>query len=125
MTIKVGDIIRYKGIVQRLMMCGTHIFRLSHHGSIRDSYHNLESVESVTLPNLEVGDWVIVNNIPIEEKNLYLTPWYGGCEQIVTSGEVHQITEICDTVLYGQVVKIDSCWFLPYHLTPTNGYDII
>ena len=74
MHVKVGDIIRYKGIEQRLMMCGTHIFRLSHNGKIGGSYHNLELVESVTLPNLEVGDWVIVNDIPIEEKKLYLTP---------------------------------------------------
>lgn len=63
MTVKVGDIIHYKGIEQRLMMCGTHIFRLSHNGKIGGSYHNLELVESVTLPNLEVGDWVIVNDI--------------------------------------------------------------
>lgn len=125
MTIKVGDIVRYKGTEQRVMMCGVHGFLLSHDRYIDEPLDNLDLVDSVTLPNLEVGDWVIVNDIPIEEKKLYLTPWYGECEKIVTSGETHQIKEICDTVLYGKVVKIDSCWFLPYHIAPTDGYDII
>ena len=68
MHVKVGDIVRYEDTEQRLMMCGTHIFRLSHNGNIGRSPRRLELVESVTLPNLEVGDWVIVNDIPIEEK---------------------------------------------------------
>lgn len=125
MIVKVGDIIRYKGIEQRLMMCGTHIFRLSHNGKIGGSYHNLELVESVTLPNLEVGDWVIVDDIPTEEKKAYLTTWYDGYEEIVTSGKPHPIDEIHDTIVYGTTVKINNYWFLPYHLTPTNGYDMI
>ena len=125
MNIKTGDIVRYKGNLRRLMMCATHIFRLSHDGNVGDSPRNLELVESVTLPNLEVGDWVIVNNIPIEEKNTYMTPWYDVCEKIVTSGKAHQVKEISDTVVYGQVVKIDSCWFLPYHITLTPDYDMI
>ena len=125
MTIKVGDIIRYNGIEQRLMTRAINMFRLSHNGNIGDSYHNLELVESVTLPNLEVGDWVIVNNIPMEEKNAYFTPWYGTCEEIVTSGEPHQIEAIYDTVDYGKVVRLDQHMFLPYHLTKINNYDII
>lgn len=125
MHVKTGDIVHYRGKTQRLMMCGTHILRLSHDGNIGDSYHNLELVESVPLSNLEIGDWVIVNNIPIEEKNTYMTSWYGGCEEIVTSGKAHQIKEICDTIVYGRVVKIDNYWFLPYHITPTVAYDMI
>lgn len=125
MTIKTGDIVRYRGTTQRLMMCRPHIFRLSHSGTVGGLLSNLELVESVTLPNLEVGDWVIVNNIPTEEKNTYVTPWYGGCEKIVTSGEARQIKEICDTVVYGQGVKIDSYWFLPYHIMPAPDYDIV
>ena len=125
MNVKTGDIVRYGGKTQRLMMCGTHILRLSHDGNIGGSPSNLELVESVTLPNLEVGDWVIVNNIPTEEKNTYITPWYGGCEKIITSGEARQIKEICDTVAFGRGVKVDSYWFLPYHITPTPDYDIV
>lgn len=125
MHVKTGDIVRYRGKTQRLMMCGTHIFRLSHDGNIGYLYHNLELVKSVQLPSLEVGDWVVVDDIPMYEKNTYVTSWYSGCEEIVTSEKAHQIKEIRDTVVYGQVVKIDNYWFLPYHLTLTNGYDMI
>ena len=51
MNVKTGDIVRYGGKTQRLMMCGTHILRLSHDGNIGGSPSNLELVESVTLPN--------------------------------------------------------------------------
>lgn len=125
MDIKVGDIIRYGGIEQRLMMCGGRVFRLSHNRVIEGSLNESNLIESVTLPQLEMGEWVIVNDIPIEEKNTYLTPWYDGCEEIVTSGKPYQIKEICDTFLHGKVIKIDSHWFLPYHLTPTREYDMI
>lgn len=107
MHIKVGDIVRYGGVNQRIMMRGQYISRLS------------------TYPHLEVGDWVLVNNIPIQEKNAYPTPWYGGCEEIITSGHPHQIEAIYDTVDYGRVIKIDEYMFLPYHLTPTVAYDMI
>ena len=125
MTIKVGDIVRYKGTEQRVMMCGVHGFLLSHDRYIDEPLDNLDLVDSVTLPNLEVSDWVIVNNIPMEEKKLYLTPWYDGCESIVTSDERYQIRAIYDTVDYGKVIRLDQHMFLPYHLTKIDGYDII
>lgn len=125
MTIKVGDIVRYKGMEQRVMMCGVHGFLLSHDRSIDEPLDNLDLVKSMALPNLEVGDWVIVNDIPIEEKKTYPTPWYGGCERAVTSGEPYQIRAIYDTVDYGKVIRLDYHMFLPYHLTQIVNYDII
>ena len=125
MTVKVGDIIRYRGITQRLMMCGTYIFRVSHNGSIGGSPRSLELVEPVTLPNLEVGDWVIVNDIPIEEKKAYLKTWDDGREKIIASGKPHLIEEIHNTIVYGTTIKINNYWFLQYHLTKTDAYDII
>ena len=125
MTIKVGDIVCCKGMKQRVMMYGVHGFLLSHDRSIDEPLDNLDLVKSMTLPNLEVGDWVIVNDIPIEEKKTYLTPWYDGCERVVTSGEPYQIRAIYDTVDYGKVIRLDQHMFLPYHLTKIDGYDII
>ena len=125
MHIKVGDIVRYGGVNQRIMMRGQYISRLSTYGVIDNSLCHLDLVESMTLPHLEVGDWVLVNNIPIQEKNAYPTPWYGGCEEIITSGHPHQIEAIYNTIDYGRVIKIDEHMFLPYHLTPTNSYDMI
>ena len=125
MHIKVEDIVRYGGVNQRIMMRGQYISRLSTYGVIDNSLCHLDLVESVTLPHLEVGDWVLVNNIPIQEKNAYPTPWYGGCEEIITSGHPRQIEAIYDTVDYGRVIKIDEYMFLPYHLTPTVAYDMI
>lgn len=124
MHVKVGDIVRYKGIEQRLMMCGTYIFRVSHNGSIGGSPRSLELVESITLPNLEVGDWVIVDDISIEEKKAYLTTWHDGREKIVTSGKPHPIEEIHNTIVYGMTVKINNHWFLPYHIMPAPDYDM-
>ena len=111
MTVKVGDIIHYKGIEQRLMMCGTHIFRLSHNGKIGGSYHNLELVESVTLPNLEVGDWVIVNDIPIEEKKLYLTPWYGECEKLSHLVRLIKSRKFVIRFFMGKLLKLTAVGF--------------
>ena len=125
MHIKVEDIVRYGGVNQRIMMRGQYISRLSTYGVIDNSLCHLDLVESVTLPHLEVGDWVLVNNIPIQEKHAYPTPWYGGCEEIITSGHPRQIEAIYDTVDYGRVIKIDEYMFLPYHLTPTVAYDMI
>lgn len=125
MHVKVGDIVRYGGIEQRLMMCRTDMFSLSHDGVMGFSPCKLRLVKSTKLPDLKVGDWVIVNNIPIEEKNAYFTPWYGTCEEIVTSGEPHQIEAIYDAVDYGKVIRLDQHMFLPYHLTKTDGYDMI
>ena len=125
MDMKVGDIVRYGGSEQRIMMRGLYLSRLSTHGVIDNSLCHLDLVKSVTLPHLEVGDWVLVNNIPIQEKTVYPTPWYGGCEKIITSGHPHQIEAIYNTVDYGKVIKIGEHMFLPYHLTQTNGYDII
>lgn len=71
MHIKVGDIVRYGGVNQRIMMRGQYISRLSTYGVIDNSLCHLDLVESMTLPHLEVGDWVLINNIPIQEKNAY------------------------------------------------------
>lgn len=125
MNMKVGDIVHYGGSEQRIMTRGLYLSRLSTYGVIDNSLCHLDLVKSVTLPHLEVGDWVLVNNIPIQEKNAYLTPWYGGCEEIITSVHPHQIEAIYDTVDYGKVIKIGGHMFLPYHLTLTNSYDMI
>ena len=101
MTIKVGDIVRYKGTEQRVMMCGVHGFLLSHNRSVDEPLDNLDLIESVTLP------------------------WYDGCESIVTSDDRYQIRAIYDTVDYGKVIRLDQHMFLPYHLTPIINYDII
>ena len=125
MTIKVGDIVRYGGLEQRLMMCSAGMFRLSHDGHMGFSPYRLRLVESTTLPELEVGGFVCVNNIPIEEKNQYVATWDMRSEETVNSGQTYTIDEVHNTECYGQVFEINGRCFLPYHLTKTDSYDMI
>lgn len=125
MTVKVGDIVRYAGIEQRLMMCSADMFRLSHDGHMGFSSYRLRLVESTTLPELKVGDLVYVNNIPIEEKNQYVATWDMRSEETVNSSQPYTIDFIHNTKCYGQVFEINGRCFLPYHLTPTMDYDMI
>ena len=117
MHIKVGDIVRYGGANQRLMMRGRYLSRLSTYGVIDNSLCHLDLVESMTLPHLEVGDWVLINNIPIQEKNAYPTPWYAGA--------VHTVDYIRYSDDYGWLGRIGGYTFHLYHIEPVNSFDII
>lgn len=70
MEIKVGDIVEYEGVRQRVMgiykdntvslsKCGLFTFQ---------PLSKLTLIESVELPTIKIGDMVIVKNIPDEER---------------------------------------------------------
>ena len=99
--------------------------RLSRFGFIDCTIDNLTLTKSIALPELAVGDLVIVNDIQQEEKNDYIVRWNKDKDYIINSKIPYEIDIIDNTEHYGPVVKIKDQWFLPYHITPTASYDII
>ena len=75
MSIKVGDIVLYKGLAVRLMAKYTSRMKLSHFGLVDGTVNDLTLIESVVRHELKVGDYVIVNNISQDDKDAYITSW--------------------------------------------------
>ena len=125
MSIKVGDIVMYKGYITRLMTDYDSTIRLSHFGFINCAIDNLTLVKSIVLPELAVGDLVIVDDIPQEEKIDYIVRWNGSKDYIIDSKIPYKIDVIDNTEHYGPIVKIKDQWFLSYHITPIVTYDMI
>ena len=125
MRIKIGDIVLYRGLAVRLM--GVHPIRLklSHFGTVDGTISDLTLIKPTVSPTLNVGDLVIVNNIPQDEKDVYPPCWESFHEDIVKSEIPCEIDAIQDSQHFGLVVKINDMWFLPYHLEPIPNYDMI
>lgn len=125
MNIKVGDIVMYKGYIARLMTNYNSTIRLSHFGFIDCAIDNLTLAKSIDVPELAVGDLVIVDDIPQEEKSDYIVRWNESKDYIINSKIPYGIDVIDNTEHYGTIVKIKDQWFLPYHITPVQDYDIV
>lgn len=125
MNIKVGDIVTYEGYTTRLMTNYDSTIRLSHFGFVDCTIDNLTLTKSIDLPELAVGDLVIVDDIPQEEKSDYIVRWNESKDYIINSKTPYWIDVIDNTEHYGPVVKIKDQWFLPYHITPVQDYDIV
>ena len=125
MDIKVGDIVLYKGLAVRLMAKYTLRMKLSHFGLVNGTVNDLTLIKSVVLPELKVGDYVIVNNISQDDKDAYITSWRPEHENIIQSKMPYQIDDVQDINYFGLIVRIDDVWFFPYHLEPVVDYDMI
>ena len=116
MSIKVGDIVLYKGLAVRLMAKYTSRMKLSHFGLVDGTVNDLTLIESVVRPELKVGDYVIVNNISQDDKDAYITSWLQEHENMIQSKMPYQIDDVQDINYFGLIVRIDDVWFFPYHL---------
>lgn len=125
MDIKVGDIVLYKGLAVRLMAKYTSRMKLSHFGLVDGTVNDLTLIESVVIPQLKVGELVIVNDIPQDDKDTYVTGWLLEHEKITRSKIPHKIEYVEDTKYFGRVIRINDEWFFPYHLEPVVDYDMI
>lgn len=125
MSIKVGDMVLYKGRIVRLM--GVHPIRLklSHFGTVDGTISDLILMKPTILPTLNVGDLVFINDIPQDEKDAYPPCWASFHENTVKSETPHKIDAIQDSKHFGLVATINDIWFLPYHLEPVPNYDMI
>lgn len=125
MSIKVGDIVLYKGLAVRLMAKYTSRMKLSHFGLVDGTVNDLTLIESVVRPELKVGDYVIVNNISQDDKDAYITSWLPEHENMIQSKMPYQIDDVQDINYFGLIVRIDDVWFFPYYLEPVVDYDMI
>lgn len=125
MTIKVGDIVLYRGLAVRLMKKYSSRMKLSHFGLVDGTVDDLILVESVFLPELKIGDLVIVHDIAQDDKDQYVTGWRTEHEDIVQSKIPHKIDDFRDVDYLGLIVKIGDEWFYAYHLEPVTNYDMI
>lgn len=68
MDIKIGDIVEYKGETVRLMAILPHKLLLNKFGLVNDRVSKLQLIESTKLLKLSHGDFVIIHDIPQEDK---------------------------------------------------------
>ena len=122
MTVKVGDIVRYEDHNVRVLRIGSSI-SLSYFGPVRDSLDSLELIESYDSPKFEVGDNVIILDIPNKERMHYGPGWRSEMTRMI--GSTQTITEVRDDTHLGRRVKLGSWWFQTYHLEKINDFDIV
>lgn len=81
MDIKVGDIVKYRDQTVRVIQSDSQIdtgsreIKLAGFGWFKSDNSDIELVESVKQPQLQDGDYVIVQDIPRLEKKYYGTTW--------------------------------------------------
>ena len=122
MDIKVGDIVRFEDRDVRVLRVASSIL-LSYFGPVRVSLDDLELIKSYDSPKFEVGDSVVILDIPNSERMHYGPGWQYEMTQMIGSTQI--VTEVrCDKHL-GQRVRLSGWWFCTYHLEPENNYDII
>ena len=129
MDIKVGDIINIFGCRQRVTKMGQRYVALSHSGgfSLEEIAYLINvptDIESVTLPQLDVGDLVFVNDITNDEKIRYGSTW--GPEKDKYIGKIWPVTNIKNTEFSGTLVTLGNGQnFQIYHLEKINDFDIV
>ena len=132
MGIKVGDIVTIRGQKQRVMQLNRYCITLSHTGMFNlcdfERYMSVFKddiiVEHVTLPQLNIGDLVVVKPITIAEQNHSGLMWWK--EKNAYIDKVWPVTYIRDTAVDGQIATLgDSQDFQIYHLEKVKDYDMI
>ena len=133
MVIKVGDIVEYKGVRQRLMaIYQNKTTSLSKRGLFTfQPLSELTLIESVELPVIKTGDMVIIKNIPEEERWFACPRWAKGSSTVSQAVRDQQpfIVEDTDDGVFGPraYLNIDefNFGFCTYCLEKINHYDMI
>ena len=130
--IKVGDIVRYKGIELRVMRINA-----TDDSAILSEWHSwecvplrkLKLVNSVKLPNLKPGDIVKVNDVTYGEMGTYNFDWSFVMDTIIESGKEVEVIRVESRPGDGQIAVVNwqGLWvpFMTYHLELVIDYDII
>lgn len=132
MDIKVGDIVTVWVQKQRVMQVHRRNITLSHTGMVNldnfERYMNMFKdhiiIEHVTLPQLNIGDLVVIRPITMAEKSRYGLMWWPEKDEYI--GKVWPVTNIRNTEFDGQIVTLGGDQdFQIYHLEKINDYDIV
>ena len=129
MDIKIGDIIRIMGREQRVTQRSAKYVTLSHSGTMPIEHVEQYGVmvQPITLPQLDVGDFVYVHDITDDEKHHYCLNW--GYEKDRYIENIWPVTYIRDTGYIcggGTIATLgDGQGFHSYHLEKVEDYDIV
>ena len=120
MTIKQYDIVEYHHHLYRVMV-------LSHSHSIKLSsgkyvlLSEVELIQSTDVPELEIGDRVLVHPILTSDKRGYHAGYSNELEDYVNT-----VTIVTGIDRDNGVVELNNnLWFCPYHLEKIDTYDIL
>lgn len=118
-----GEIVEYQNMEQRVMSSiiksdGLWV-RLSISGLVPAA--TVKRLQPAPRNNIEVGDMVLIYDIPRAEKVQYPGGWSAKKQTYLAPRGPFEVDGI-----QGQCVRIKSGgWFLNYHLTKINTYDMI
>lgn len=126
MDIKVGDIVEYDGHRYRVLKTLTipnHSIQISgQFGNVTVKKSDVSLIESVNLPILEIGDTVVVNDVPSVEK----TPngiWIAPTDDCI--GKTFTVDDLLNHQVYGRLAHLAGLWFRTYHLEKVEDFDIV
>ena len=127
MDIKVGDIVEYDGRQYRVLRCSSgfekklHLFSDFSSALVYES--DVKLVESIQVPTFEIGDHVVVNDIPSCEKTASNGVWVSRMNSRI--GDVFRVENYQNHSQHGPLVLLDGLWFRNYHLEKVEDYDIV
>ena len=127
MDIKVGDIVEYQGQKYRVLnrvnssMKELQIFNSFHSAWTYES--DVKLVESIQVPTFEIGDHVVVNDIPSCEKTASNGVWVSRMNSRI--GDVFKVENYQNHSQHGPLALLDGLWFRNYHLEKVEDYDIV
>ena len=127
MDIKVGDIVRYQGRTYRVLnRVNSSMKELQIFGSFGGTWvyePDVTLVESIQVPTFEIGDYVVINDIPSWEKAAGNGVWVSRMNSRI--GGVFKVEDYQNHNQHGPLVLLDGLWFRTYHLEKISDYDII
>lgn len=127
-TYRLFDVIYYQGEIGRLMKTSLTLKGTKHHFTSIAGYvpkEELSRIQRNPIPIFNIGDKVIIHDIPNQEKNTYPLGWTEHDNYVSHYDESHVITDMMfNTKLNIPSYKIDNAfWFLPYHLEKITTKD--
>ena len=126
MDIKVGDIVEYQGrqyrVLNHVNKCQKRFHLFSDFDSVWVHESDVNLVESIKLPNLQIGDRVIVHDVASCEK-VSNGLWVSVMDNRI--GKTFEVKRCMNNSEYGPIVLIDGLWFRTYHLEKVSDFDII
>lgn len=131
MNIKTFDIVEVYGTTCRVMGMSTK------YGTVKASFYgdvelnDVKLVESVIIPNFEVGDEVTIMPIPVNEQRYYPYGWGNNMSRMMNNstqcGTTYTVTDIRSSK-HGNGFRYqlnDTFVFAPYHLKKVDDYDFV
>ena len=123
MTVKVGDIVCFQGRNVRIMKINGSTTRVSYYGDVNHVFNDAELVHSVCLPQLKIGDEIVIRPIPGEEQRQYGSGWVPFMNDCFNKTFV--VYDVWGNDIIGANVSAGGWIFQTYHLERIAQYDII